>query len=78
MIEIKQAPGGEYRLFCQSSPIGQESYDGFDVLCLGDEVLEQEGYQRDSVGFVFASRLEATIAMRLVISAVQRYRREAA
>lgn len=66
---------GEYRLAVYGAVIGGESYHGFDVLCLGDEVCEQLGAERDSSGYVFPSPDAAMVARSRVINEVVRFRR---
>lgn len=65
---------GEYRLVTSCAIIGDEDYRGIDVLCLGDEVCEQLGAERDSSGYVFPSAGAAAAARSRVISEVLRFR----
>lgn len=67
---------GQFRIQHKGCFIGTD-YPGADyTLHIADEALEREGCERDSVGYVFATRIEATIAMREADKAVRSFERE--
>lgn len=72
---------GEYRLVHMGQVLGgQDYYGGSDVLCLGDEILEQlpnadEIVARDSVGYVFADAFQARAARGRLVDEIVRFRR---
>ncbi len=69
---------GEFRLQHKGCFVGTD-YPGADyTLHLADEALENEGYARDSQGYVFANRIEANLALRTAESAVRAWEREQA
>jgi hypothetical protein len=67
---------GLFRIQHKGCFVGTD-YPGADyTLHIADEKLEQEGCERDSIGYVFKTRIEATIAMREADKAVRAFERE--
>lgn len=67
---------GEFRIQHRGCVVGTDHPGADYTLHLADEALESQGYDRDSLGYVFASRLEATLALRLADHAVRAFERE--
>ncbi len=64
---------GEFRLQHRGCFVGTD-HPGADFdLHLADDALEQDGFARDSLGYVFSTRSEATIAARLALQAIDAF-----